>query len=97
VQKETAQELGGAKGHRAELATVGVVLPAESHALLLEGQQAMIGNGHAMGVATEVAQHLHGTAESGLGINHPVVAVEAAEQLRELPGVGESDSRAGTL
>ena len=57
----------------------------------------MIGNAYAMGVATEVAQHLHGTAESRVGINHPVVAVEAAEQLRELPAVGESDSRAGTL
>jgi hypothetical protein len=50
-----------------------------------------------MGVATEVAQHWHGTAESGLGINHPVVAVEAVEQLRELSGVGESDRRACTL
>jgi hypothetical protein len=97
VQKETAQELGGAKGHCAGLASVGVILPAESHALLLDGQQAMIGNGQAMGVATEVAQPVHGTAESGLGINHPVVAVEGAEQLRELPGVGDSDSRAGTL
>ena len=53
VQKETAQELGGAKSHCAGLATVGVILPAESHALLVEGQQAVIGNGHAMGVATE--------------------------------------------
>ena len=31
---------------------------AESHALWFEGQQAMIGNGHAMGVATQIAQHL---------------------------------------
>src|SRR5206468_8880745 len=97
MQKESAQELGGGKGHCAGLATVGVILPAESHALLLEGQQAMIGKGHAVGIATEVAQHLHRTAESGLGIDHPVVAVEAADQLRELPGVGESDSRACTL
>jgi len=31
-------------------ATVGVILPAKTYALLLEGQQAMIGNGHTMGV-----------------------------------------------
>ena len=97
VQKETAQELGGAKSHFTLLAAAGVILPAESHVLLLEGQQAMIGNSHAMGVATEIVQHLQGTAESGLGIDHPVVAVEAADQLRELPGVGESGGRAGTL
>ena len=97
VQKEAAQELGGAKSHLALLATVGVILPAEGDALLFEGQQAMIGNGHAMGVATEIAQHLHGTAEGGLGINHPVVAMETTEQFCELLVVGEGGSRAGTL
>jgi hypothetical protein len=76
---------------------VARILPAERHPLFLAGQQARIGNGYAIGVATEVAQHLHGTAESRLGTNHPVVAVEAAKQLRELPPVGESDTRAGTL
>ena len=79
------------------LAAVGIILPAESHVLLIEGQQAVIGNGHAMGIATEIAQHLQGTAESGLSVDHPVVAVQAANQLRELPGVGESGGRAGTL
>jgi len=54
VQKESAQELGGAKGHCAGLATVGVILPAESHALLLEGQQAMIRNGHAICTLREI-------------------------------------------
>ena len=55
----------------------------------------MIGNGHAMGVATEIAQHLHGTAESGLGIDHPVMAMQAAEEFCELLRIGESSSRAG--
>jgi hypothetical protein len=50
-----------------------------------------------MGVATEIAQHLQGTAERGFGINHPVVAMETADELRELPGVGESGRRACTL
>src|SRR5437870_1323371 len=73
VQKEATQELRGGQGHLTGLATVGVILPPESHALLFEGQQAMIGNGHAMGVAPEIAQHLQGTTESGLSIDHPVV------------------------
>jgi hypothetical protein len=75
VQKEAAQELGGGQCHLTLLATVGVILPAEGNALLFGGQQSMIGHGHAMGVATEMAQHLHGTAESGLGVDHPVVAM----------------------
>jgi polyferredoxin len=44
----------------------------------------VIGNSHAMGVATEIAQHLHGAAESGLGINHPVVAMETADEFAGL-------------
>jgi hypothetical protein len=33
----------------------------------------MIGDGHAMGVAAEIAQHLHRTTEGGFGIDDPVV------------------------
>ena len=54
----------------------------------------MIGNRHAMGVAAEIAQHLQGTTESGLGIDHPVMAMQAADEFRELLGIGES-SRLG--
>jgi hypothetical protein len=56
----------------------------------------MIGNGHAMGVTTEIAQQLHGTAECRLGINHPVVALETTQQFCELLAIGESGGRAGT-
>ncbi len=57
----------------------------------------MIGNRHAVGVATQIAQHLQRTTEGGLGIDHPVVAMQTTEQFRELLWVGESRSRAGTL
>ena len=55
----------------------------------------MIGDGHAMGVAAEIAQHLHGSAEGGLGIDDPVVAVQAAEEFGELLRIGESGGRTG--
>ena len=55
VQKETTQELRGEKSHLALLATVSIILPAKGDELLVEGQQAMIGNRHAMGVAAEIA------------------------------------------
>jgi hypothetical protein len=41
------------RGHLAWLATVGVILPTEGDALLLEGQQTMIGNGYAVSVAVK--------------------------------------------
>jgi Transposase zinc-binding domain len=46
VQKETPQELGGGQCHLTLLANAGVILPAERHAFLFEGQQAMIGDSH---------------------------------------------------
>jgi hypothetical protein len=42
-----------------------------------------------MGVATQIAQHLQGTTEGRLGIDHPVVAVQTPNQFRELLGVGQ--------
>jgi len=43
-----------------------------------------------MGVAAEIAQHLHRTAKGGLGINDPVVAVQAAHEFCELLRIGQS-------
>jgi len=90
VQEEAPQELSGGKSHLALLAAVGVILPAKGDALLLEGQQAMIGDGHAMGVGAQIAQHLHGPTEGGFGIDDPVVSVQAAEKFGELLRIGES-------
>src|SRR5579859_4236161 len=52
VQKEAAQELSRSQCHLALLAPAGIILPAEGDAFLIEGQQAVIGDGHAMGVTT---------------------------------------------
>ncbi len=48
-----------------------------------------------MGVAAEIAQHLQGTTEGLLGIDDPVVAVQAAEEFCELLRIGESGGGAG--
>ena len=44
----------------------------------------MIGNGYPMGVAAQIAQHVQGTTKGWLGIDHPVLAMQAANQLSEL-------------
>jgi hypothetical protein len=66
VEEEAAQELGGVKSHDALLAAMGIVLPAKADALSVEGQQAVIGNGDAMGVAARVAQTCAGPPKGGL-------------------------------
>ena len=55
MQEETAQELASPELHLAQLATVGIILPAEGDKLSVECNQAMIGNGHAVGVAAQIS------------------------------------------
>src|ERR1700739_1166724 len=96
MQEEATQELKRLELHLTLLATVGIVLPAESDVLSIECQQSMIGNGHAMGVAAQIAQHLHRAAKSRFGVDHPVLTVQGANQLSKLPELGECGGWAGT-
>jgi len=85
MQKKAAQELGGCHGHRALLAAVGIVLPTKRDTLSIKCQQTMIRDGDSMGVAAKITQYLLRTAESLLGIDDPVLTMQSANQLSELP------------
>ena len=89
VEEEPAQELRRGQGHLPLLAAVGVILPAEGDTHPVKRQKPMVGDGHAMRVAAQIAENLSGAAEGRLGIHHPVLAVEAAQQLAELLLIGE--------
>src|SRR5262249_21594722 len=97
MQEEATQELASAELHVTVLATVGVVLPAKSDVLVIEGQQSMIGNGHAMGVPPKIVQHLHRATEGWLGIDDPILTVQATQQLRKLSRISERGGRTGTM
>jgi hypothetical protein len=58
MQQETAQELFRGQGHLPLLISVGIILPAEGDLVVLERHQAVVGDGHAMGVACEIAEHM---------------------------------------
>ena len=79
------------------LATVGVVLPAKSDVLSVECQQSMVGNSHAMGVPAQIAQHLQRTAKGWLGVDNPVLTMQATKELRELVGISQCGGRTGTM
>jgi hypothetical protein len=58
----------------------------------------MVGDGHAMGVAAEILQHIFGAAEGAFQVNHPVFSKQwpepSSEDLRlgeELPLFGEAE------
>jgi hypothetical protein len=70
-EQEAADELRGLKGHDLEAVPVGVVLPAKVDDAVGEANKAVIGEGDAVGIATEVVEDLGGAGERRLGADHP--------------------------
>jgi len=86
MEEEAAQKLGGRQGHDALLTSVSIILIAEGNAFPIEGQQAVIGNGDAMGVAAQIAEHMSGSAERWLGIDDPLLVLQSLHQgFKQLP------------
>jgi hypothetical protein len=82
MQQEPPQELHGQR-HDALLVLVSRIAPPESNATFCEGNEAMIGNRDAMGVAAEIVQRMLGAAKWALGIDHPIGTKQAPEHRRE--------------
>jgi hypothetical protein len=80
VEQETAQELLRIERHHSLLIAVGIILPAETNLIVLESYEAVVGDGHAMGVAGEIAEHMMRTTEGWLGIDDPVLAEEGTQE-----------------
>ena len=95
VQQEAAHELLGGERQGAQPAAVAVVAPAEAHAAVLDGQDAVVGEGHAVGVATDVVEHAGGSVEGRLGVDDPLAAAQGPEVAVEGSGVGERGEGAG--
>jgi hypothetical protein len=62
---------------------MGIVSPAEGYAMVLEGHQAMVGDGDAMGVAGQIVENLFGTAEGWFGVDDPVLLAKLPEKVAE--------------
>src|SRR5215472_2429528 len=84
MEEEAAQELTCSELHGALLSVVGIVLPAEGDLFAVEGQQAVVGDGDAVGIAAEITQHLLGSSQGLLGIYDPGLTIEWAHQTQEL-------------
>src|SRR6202011_1657748 len=60
------------------LVGMGGVSPAEGDLALFEGDESVVGEGDAVGVAVEITQSMSRSAEGWLGIDDPVVAEEGS-------------------
>ena len=75
VQQESPDELFGRDGHFTFLVAVRIIPPTECDLIPVERNESMIRDGHTMGVASEIAENLFGTAKGRLGINDPFMPV----------------------
>ena len=73
VQEEAAQELFDRQSHEPLLVAVSGVAPAKGYVALGESNQPAVGNSNAVGVGTEIAQHMFWPAERPFGVDDPVV------------------------
>ena len=55
---------------------VSRITPAKSDLAIGERDQAMVGDGHPMGVAAEITENMLGATEGRFAIDHPVLSVE---------------------
>ena len=94
MQQEPADELVRTEGHRLGHAARSVVFPGEADFAVGERKQPAVGHGDAVSVAAEISQHLLGSAERCLGVDHPIEAPKFAETARERLWFGKVDELA---
>jgi hypothetical protein len=89
VEQEAAQELVDRKGHQALLVAMGRVSPAKGDLATLQGDEAVIGDGHPVGVAAEIVENMLRAAEGPFAVDHPVLVKQLPQERGENFGLGE--------
>jgi len=69
-----------------------VVFPSEDHLGFGDGENAVVGNGYAVGVASQIVQDVFGSAEWWLGVDDPVFSKQGAQECPEVLFVGQREA-----
>ena len=83
MQQETANEFVGFQCHGFLLVAMPIIFPVKSHLAILDVEQSVVGDGHAMGIAAQVVEDLFGTTERPFGIRHPLGFAKRRQILKE--------------
>jgi len=89
VEEKASQELLHRQGHEAWLVSVGGVSPAEGDLVTGQRDEAMVGDGDAMGVGAQVVEDVLRATERRLAVDHPLAAEQGAQEGGEGLGRGE--------
>lgn len=97
MKQEATQKLFPRDGHHFLPVVIGRVTPAEGDLGVGQSEQAMIGDGNAVGIATEILQYVLGSAEGWFGVDDPVFAEERTQPGGEGLGMGEGCEFSGQV
>ena len=89
MQQEATQEFVVRQSGELLFVVVSGITPAKSHLAIGKGDQSMVGDGHAMGVAAEILQHIFGAAKGTFQVDDPVFSKQWPEPSREDLGFGD--------
>jgi len=76
---------------------VSGVAPSKGDLSVGEGDQAMVGDGHAVGVAARILEDIFGAAEGRFGVDDPVLSEQWPEPGSEDLRLGERCQIAGKM
>ena len=89
MQQEATQELIVRQTGELLFVVMSRIAPAKDHLAIGKGNQAMVGDGHAMGVAAEILQYVFRTTEGTFQVDHPRLSKQWPQPSREDLGFGE--------
>lgn len=89
VLKKAAQKFLASQGHGAWFVVVRVVLPSEGDFRFADGENAVIGNSHAMGIPSQIMQDMVWSAKRWLGVDHPFFSKQGAQECRVVFFIGQ--------
>src|ERR1700680_762557 len=81
--QEAAQKLLVSQRHYPAPVVMGVVLPTECHVCVVQVDDPVVGDRHSMGVASQILQHMFQPAKRRLGVDHPILATQRAQETSE--------------
>ena len=80
VKQEAADELDRIELHDAAAVVMPGVSPAEAHLAVLEAEESSVGDGDSMCVVGQILQHMFGSSERRLGVDHPLSPAHVSKQ-----------------
>lgn len=83
VEKKSAEEFVGMKGHDFGVAGITIIFPAERDVIIGDLGQAVVRNGDAVGVAAQITEDMVRPAKRRFGVDNPVGRAETAEKRSE--------------